>query len=988
MFLREMNTKASYDILPTFCNFSFWRRYYRSKMKKSKLSSCISLIFSYFAIINANLLRLGNKNKPVCFVLFSTFCIFADMKLKFVIHYRTEWGQSLHVSIKYVMVDGRSQRQNLVLQTQDGDTWSSETVMLVRGRSVVKYFEYCYQVEDGDGKVLRKEWNKVKRRFMADDTKSFLLTDQWKDIPLNYHLYTKAYRTIVRKSVSDLLEDANMDVPLFRKTVIFRVSAPQLLDGERVAVVGSHPAIGGWNPTRYMLMQYAGDYEWILSVNVDNLPMPFEYKYVVVDTKTNRLKAWEEGENRPSGDEALSDGQVLVLNGEALRMIEVPLRSAGVVVPVFSLRSDSSYGVGDFGDLCKMVDWAVKTGMHMIQLLPVNDTTTTHTWTDSHPYNIVSNQALHPHYLDLEQLGELKDRDKMKSYHRQRRELNAMDCVDYMAVDKVKSAYVRDVFDERGKETLDGDNFRSFWEKNECWLKDYAVFCVLRDENATANVAEWPLLSVYDPDLVSAVFEDPERKSRIELILFTQYHLYQQFAKASAYARRCGVALKGDLPVGVYRESVETWKHPSLFYMDEQMGTPPDKEMPYGQNWGFPIFKWDSLERVPNDVNDEARLWWHDRVSWIEQFFDALRIDHVLGYFRAWSIPATCTSSMLGHFEPALPMSADEISQFGLPFRKEMMTRPFINESVLTRFFGVHTDYVREHFLVKLPYGLYGLKEEFSTQRNILSYFRERNDEHSEWIREGMMRLVENVLFVEDIHREGMYHPRIMAYNTPVYDFLTSEEKDSFMRLYNNYYYERHDTYWGWQAERLLVTIFGDNELLLCAEDLGMCPKSVKTVLDKCRILTLEVQSMPKEIGFEFAHTDTYPSRSVASFSTHDMSPMRLWWEENPGRTQRYYTTMLQKEGRAPRELPIRIAEEIVARHLYCPSMLCLQSIQDWFAMDMALRAHDVYSERINSPFDSYNQWKFRMSVSLDKLKEYKQFNMKIHTMIERSKRA
>ena len=910
------------------------------------------------------------------------------MKMKFVIHYRTEWGQSLHVNISYIMADGRRQSQNLVLQTQDGDTWSSETVMMVRGRSVVKYIEYSYQVEDEFGKVLRQEWDKVKRRFMADNTKSFLFIDQWRDIPLNHHLYTKAYRTIVRKNDENLEKEASVDVPLFRKTVIFRVAAPQLLDGECLAIVGSHPALGGWNPTRYIQMQYAGSYEWILSVNVDNFTMPFEYKYVIIDKKTNRLKVWEEGENRLSGDDALADGQVLVLNGDALRLSEMPLRSAGLVVPVFSLRSDKSYGVGDFGDLLKMVDWAVHTGMHVIQLLPVNDTTTTHSWTDSHPYNIISNQALHPHYMDLEQLGELKDSEKMMSYYRQRRELNAMDYADYLAVDKVKSAYIKDAFDERGKETLRSDSFTLFWENNEEWLKDYAVFCVLRDENTTANTAEWPLLSTYDPDLVNVVFDDPDRKYRIELILFTQYHLYSQFAKVSAYARSRHVVLKGDLPIGIYRQSVETWKHPSLFYMDEQMGTPPDKEMPFGQNWGFPIFKWDALETDGKSTENEARSWWHSRISWIEQFFDAIRIDHVLGYFRAWAIPADSTSSLLGHFEPALPMSADEIGQFGLPFRKEMMTRPFINDSILGRYFGVHTDYVREHFLVRLPYGLYGLKDEFSTQVSILSFFRERNDEHSEWIREGMLRLVENVLFVEDVHREGMYHPRILAYNTPVYDFLTTEEKDAYMRLYNNYFYERHDTYWGWKAERLLGTIFGKSELLMCAEDLGMCPKSVQTVLDKCRILSLEVQSMPKEVGFEFAYTDAYPTRSVATFSTHDMPPMRLWWEENAGRTQRYYTTMLQKEGRAPRELPLRIAEEIIARHLYCPSMLCLLSIQDWFAMDVTLRAHDVYSERINSPFDSYNQWKYRMSISLDKLLEYKQFNLKVRTMIERSRRA
>lgn len=912
------------------------------------------------------------------------------MKLKFVIPYRTEWGQSLRVEICYYFADGHSRKEMLSLTTQDGETWWLETVVMQRGnRGTISSFDYSYRVVDENGKLLRREWNIVKRHWKADASRSFLFIDQWRDIPLNSLLYSNAYQVIMKRSVRTTSLISDVAVPLFRKTVVFRVSAPQLESGQCLAIVGSHPALGGWNPTRYLLMQPIGNHEWMLSVNVGGVPLPFEYKYIVVDEKTNGLKSWEEGENRSSGDVSLADGEVLVLQGEPLRLSEIVLRAAGVVVPVFSLRSEHSCGVGDFGDLYRLVDWAVETGLRVIQLLPVNDTTTSHTWSDSHPYNIISNHALHPHYLDLEQLGELGDKTKMLAFYRKRRELNMLSSVDYLSVDRVKMAYAWDFFQETGKKMLDTDEFKRFFVKNRSWLEPYASFCVLRDEFSTADTCKWGDYSDFSQDILNRILSDESRQDRLSFIFFIQYHLHLQLLRASEYAHKHSVALKGDLPVGIFRDSVETWVHKDLFNLNEQMGTPPDKETPCGQNWGFPTFKWDVLDSLDSATTLQESLisWWHDRISWFEQYFDAIRVDHILGYFRTWTIPKNAITGLLGHFSPSLPLSVEEIGQFGLTFRREMMTRPFINDNILNRLFGIHADYVRDNFLVKQSYGLYNLKEAFSTQKDVKRHFENRNDEHSEWIREGLMRLTENILFVEDEQQNGMYHPRIEAYKTPVYDMLSLEEKDAYMRLYNNYFYERHDGFWASKADRILHEVFAESKLLVCGEDLGMLPKSVRPVLDRCRILTLEVQSMPKTFGFEFEHLDAYPYRSVATLSTHDMPPLRLWWEENAGRTQHYFTTMLQKEGRAPRELPVRIAEEIIARHLYCPSMLCIFSIQDWLSMDSSLRSPDVYSERINSPFDSFNQWKYRMNVSIEDLLGAKSFNRRIHTMVERSKR-
>ena len=876
------------------------------------------------------------------------------MKLKFAINYGTKWGENLFVYITYRSLDGTERSSRQMMLTSDGWQWELETSAHESRQHPLVSFSYYYQVEDADGHVLRKEWTAIPRTFYFDSSKNYVMADLWREVPLQYHLYSQAYRTTAFMPQEE--EVKALRVPLYRKTVIFRVSAPQLLKGQSLAVIGNHPALGSWNPARYLKMEHIGCYDWLLSVNVDAVLLPIEYKYVIVDDATHALLTWEEGDNRttegllPPDQNAVPDGTVLVVYGENLRVKEQTWRAAGVAVPVFSLRTDRSYGVGDFGDLKHFVDWAVTTGMKVIQILPVNDTTSSHNWCDSYPYNIVSAFALHPQYIDLEALGSLKSKAKMTAYRRQRQELNNLNYSDYEAVDRVKSAYVQEIFSERGQQTLDSKEFKTWFDDNKDWLEPYALWL----------------------------------KQPVQMVYYLQYHLHLQLKAAADYARSKGVVIKGDVPIGVNRNSVETATHPELFHLDAQTGAPPDVFSHYGQNWGFPTYDWSEKQK---SKGENLVDWFHRRLRWMAQYFDAIRIDHVLGFFRIWEIPEDAVFGVLGHFSPALPMTVGEIEYFGLSFRKDLFTKPFINDRILDRLFGMHAPYVRENFLVLRAYGLYDLKAEYNTQKKIRDAFEGRGDENSLWIRDGLYRLISSVLFLEDPQQPEMYHPRIGVLQEPVFESLSAEDKDAFMRLYNNYYYQRHNLFWGDQAMHRLSEVFGETRMLCCAEDLGMLPDCVAPVLDNLRILTLEIQSMPKQSGFEFTHLDGNPYRSVATFSTHDMSPLRLWWEESPERTQRFYVTMLQKQGRAPEHLPAHLAEEIIARHLYCPSMLCILSLQDWLAMDGELRSKHPREERINVPSDAYNHWKYRMHLTIDELLKADKYNNKVRTMIMRSKR-
>ena len=893
------------------------------------------------------------------------------MKLRFTIQYGTQWGENLYVAITYQSTDGTAKVRRQPMTTNDGWHWELETSAVESRQHPVTSISYYYYVADADGIELRREWTGVPRTYYFDATKNYILPDLWRDVPLQYHLYSQAYLTTTGLSSGDSLQVQR--VPLYRKTVIFRVSAPQLKKGQSVAILGSHPALGSWNPARYLLMEPLGCAEWQLSVNVDAILLPLEFKYVIVDDETHALVAWEEGDNRslegmlPPEQTAIPDGSVLVVYGEGLRVKEDTWRAAGVAVPVFSLRSSRSCGVGDFGDLRLLVDWAVATGMKIIQILPVNDTTLSRSWSDSYPYNIVSAFALHPQYLDLQALGPLRDKKRMTAFMRQQRELNALSYTDYEAVQRVKSDYVRAVFEERGQQTLDSKEFKQWFEDNQEWLVPYA---------------EW----LSNNSLISHPSPLTSHPSPLTSIYFIQYHLHLQLKAAADYARQNGVCLKGDVPIGVNRNSVETATHPDFFCLDASTGAPPDNFSPNGQNWGFPTYRWSEGVKADSERSPLVE-WFHRRMRWMEQYFDAIRIDHVLGFFRIWEIPDDAVFGLMGHFSPALPMTQGEIEYFGLPFRKDLFTRPFINDRVLQRLFGLHVPYVREHFLIPRSYGLYDLKSEYDTQQKVRQAFDGKGDENSLWIRDGLYRLVSNVLFLEDPRQSEMYHPRIGAWQEPVYEALTAEEKDAYMRLYNNYFYQRHNFFWGDTAMRRLSEVFGHTSMLCCAEDLGMLPECVQPVLDHLRILTLEIQSLPKQSGFEFTHLDGNPYRSVATISTHDMSPLRLWWEESPERTQRYYVSMLQKQGRAPEHLPAHLAEEIIARHLYCPSMLCILSLQDWLAMDSELRSKNPREERVNVPNDPYNRWKYRMHLTIEDLLAATKYNNKVRTMITRSKR-
>ncbi|MDD6393916.1 MAG: 4-alpha-glucanotransferase [Prevotella sp.] len=896
------------------------------------------------------------------------------MKFCFFINYRTNWGESVHAIITSTNDNGRQRTHNVPLLSEDGDSWHTETVLMEMRKGQIRDISYHYQIEDSNGNIVRKEWNSIKRVVHCEADKNFLLYDFWRDTPLLWHLYTDVVRG---KCSSGRIEKNKNRLPIYRKTVIFKVSAPQLADDEILAICGNHPSIGDWSPSRYIKMTYCGNHEWNLALNTENINHALEYKYVVVDRNTNRLRKWEEGDNRVTHFETLHDGQVAIEDGGSIHVMEKTWKASGVSVPLFSLRTKDSFGIGDMGDLLKTIDWCSMCGIRVIQLLPINDTGNSAGWNETNPYNSISAFAINPIYFDASELIPENSMERTE-FNRRRMELEAYRHCDYKAVGNVKQIYIDYLFNKNGKREMSTDDYKEFSNNNAFWLNAYAIFKAMSKRHGTSDFRKWEVAANYEMGKLEKLLDDDsEMRKETEKVKYIQYRLNRQLAKASSYARKKGISLMCDMQTGFRLDSVEVWQHPDIFDMTMRMGIPPYDGDRNGQNWRFPIYIRCS----------EWEEWMRNRIKYLERYFDVMRIDHIAALFALWAIPQNNFTPVLGHFIPSLPLSAEEITGYGLTFRKELMTKPFVNDEEIERGFGIHADYVKEVFLNKLPYNMYGLKTEYDCQEKIENMFRDKQDENSIWIRDGLKRICTNVLFIEDEKYRNMYHPRVYGYNQPLFAVLSSNDRDAYMRIYNNYYGDRHQYLWKNNGEHTLLNILEDSKMLVCAEDMGYRPHGMDEVIEKLRILSTEVQTLPKNDYYEFGHTEAYPYRSIATTGTHDMPSLRVWWEEDKARVQRYYATRLHKEGIAPKSLPPRLAEEIIARHMYSPSMLCMICMQDWLAMDSILREDNVQCERINNPNDCFNKWDYRMGTTIDALLSSGTFNGKIKEMVARSKR-
>ena len=885
------------------------------------------------------------------------------MTVQFNIEYKAMFGEQIVVNIQT-----EEGELKLPLETTDGQRWACDWCV----ESPEKSYTYYYSVER-EGRAVKTEWLIIKHQLDVNAKKAaaYTLYDHWKAMPEDAYLYSSAFTDCINHQAPQ-----EMKPETGSKIVRLIVRAPQLRDGERLGVLGADKALGVWDVQKILPMTQHTYNEWVADIDATHLEgRHLEFKFVAFRNAKNEL-LWETSMNRTVDLPEMKAGELVSYELDQAFFALYNRKLAGTQVPVFSLRTRKSAGIGDFGDLKTMIDFVASTGQKVLQLLPINDTTITHTWTDSYPYSCISVFAIHPQYADLHALPELKDAKARAEAEKTRAELNALDKIDYEKVNDFKINYLRQIFNQEGEKMMKTAEYKAFFQDTELWLVPYAQYSYLRDKNGTADFNQWPDHQVWD-EAERKALADPKTAAykNVAFFYFVQFVLDRQMQEAHEHAKAKGVILKGDIPIGVNRNGCDVWMEPKYFNLNGQAGAPPDDFSANGQNWGFPTYNWFEMLK-------DGCQWWNRRFKNMARYFDAYRIDHVLGFFRIWEIPVHSVHGLLGQFAPALAMSREEIESYGLHFQEDRFTRPFITDWVLDRMFHERAGEVKEKYLDRLDDERYQMKPEVDTQRKVEALFADVTDEKELWLRDGLYALISDVLFVRDHTNPGVFHPRISAQLDFIYESLYDNDKAAFNRLYNDYFYRRNNQFWYGEAMKKLPKLVQATRMLVCAEDLGMVPDCVPWVMNELKILSLELQSMPKDPTVKFGHLSRNPYRSVCTISSHDMPTLRMWWDENISRTQEYYNTMLYREGPAPHPLPGWLARDIIARHLASPSMLCILSVQDWLAIDEKLRLPDADAERINIPANPKHYWRYRMHLSLEELAANKEFMANITELV------
>lgn len=882
------------------------------------------------------------------------------MKLCFSINFRTKLGERLQIVVKE---EGYEDKIHPMECAENGE-WITEA------DHYSKTIAYIYQLTDEAGTILDQEIA-AHHLYFPHNIKEYCIYDVWnlKNFPENY-LNNK----VLLNKLKNFKEEK---VSLLKKhTHLFRIEVPLYNTNWRLVIVGSTTTLGMWDYNNAVPMKQTSLGVWEIPLVIAE-QQPIQYKYGIFDSISGKVLDLESGNNRFARQNA--DGDVLHIKADHFYRFKNSemYHAAGVAVPVFSLRSEQGYGVGEFRDLKSLADWSSKTNLGIIQILPINDTSANNSWTDSYPYSAISIHALHPQYLAIDAMDFPISENLIKDFETEKTGLNNSTSIEYNSMITGKWKYIKAIFEENETKILSDKNFKKFIKENKSWLLPYSAFCVQRDQYKTADFTLWKTHKKYIAGKIAPFFS-PKNKNFKKAMLhsWVQFQLHLQLKEAIDYIHSLGISLKGDLPIGIYRHSVEAWTEPELFEMNFQAGAPPDQFSDLGQNWGFPTYNWERME-------EDGYLWWKNRFKALEQYFDAMRIDHILGFFRIWRIPTSATQGVLGYFHPAIPVTLEEFELHKIEFSKDRFCNPFLNDRILWDNFGEDKERITLEFLDKNQNGHYSFKKEVNTQRKLQDYL----DQNPNDAGQKLISLYTNVLFlIEEKNGAEVYHPRIHISKTDSYKYLSNLEKQKIDKIYLDYFFHRQDDLWAKNALEKLPVILNSTKMLICGEDLGMVPDCVPEVMDQLAITALKVQRMPVEnIAFYDPANATY--LNVVTVSTHDSSTLRQWWVEDRTITQQYFNEQLKQWGTAPLEMEPEIGALIIKQHLYNNAMLAIFPIQEFLATDHELKNPNRDDERINNPAEFPHNWKYRMHLNLEDLKNSEKFNNKIATWVKDSNR-
>ncbi|KAL5994695.1 4-alpha-glucanotransferase dpe2 [Asimina triloba] len=736
-----------------------------------------------------------------------------SVSLAFRLPYFTQWGQSILVSGSEPVLGSWNVKQGLLLSPthQGGElVWSGRIAV-----PITFGCEYSYYLVGDDRNVLRWEAGQRRRLILPEGIQEGAvveLHDLWQ---------TASEAIFYRSAFQNVIFNCGRDLHSEKAAGAF----PDTLAQQGIARAGVIDQAGNAS------LENGPDRELTVDATSKSLP-----RYIF-----------------------LSDGMFR----------ETPWRGAGVAIPMFSVRSNDDLGVGEFLDLKLLVDWAVDSGFHLVQLLPVNDTSVQGMWLDSYPYSSLSVFALHPLYLRVQALSK-NIPDEIKQEILEEKERLDQKAVDYEATMAAKLSISKKIFNLEKDEILSSPSFQKFFADNE---------------------------------LEKLVSKDSLHYDVIRFHYYIQFHLHQQLSEAAAYARKKKVILKGDLPIGVDRNSVDTWVYPNLFRMNTSTGAPPDYFDKNGQNWGFPTYNWEEMSK-------DNYAWWRARLTQMAKYFTAYRIDHILGFFRIWELPEHCVTGLLGKFRPSIPLSQEELEGEGI-WDFDRLSRPYMRQEILQGKFGTFWTVIAAHFFNEYQKNCYekfrldsdscpniptiidaedetgyvsSFKEDCNTEKKILSKL-ETSAERLLWldkedkIRSDLFDLLKNIVLIRDPEDPKKFYPRFNLEDTSSFKDLDDHSKNVLKRLYYDYYFYRQENLWRQNALKTLPVLMSSSDMLACGEDLGLIPSCVHPVMLELGLIGLRIQRMPSEPDLEFGIPSQYSymtgALSIASWADVPLRGLR-----------------------------------------------------------------------------------------------------------------
>ena len=892
------------------------------------------------------------------------------MIVHFYLRFYTKVEQNLFVSGNCDSLGNDNISKAMPLQYLNDDYWVGQ-VELTKNDLANQLLKYKYILRTGeDNEII--EWGNDRIIDLRIIAKEITLIDTWNHAgsPENV-FYTKPFKEVFFKSLPNLA--AESFVPPY--THHFKVKAPLLKQDEVVCLLGNNNDLANWDTVAPILLTRSDDW-WNVKINITEEEFPVSYKYGVYNTVQQSFVNYEIGENRLLLGNTTKDNITIIHDG-FIHAHTPNWKGAGVAIPVFSLRSQNGLGTGEFTDINLLVDWAKNSGLKLIQLLPVNDTTANYSWRDSYPYSAISAFALHPLYLNLDSVAGEKNKEVIDQLKNEKEELSKQLQLDYDTVIKLKFAAIKELYTLQKAALVNDAEYLTFFKENANWLVPYAAFSYLRDMYETADFNKWKSHSKYNKKLIEDLVK-PEHKQydSIAVHYFTQYHLHLQLKAATAYAHENGIMIKGDLPIGISRNSVDAWMEPELYNIYQQAGAPPDDFAVKGQNWGFPTYNWTRMQA-------DGFAWWRQRFQQMSEYFDGFRIDHILGFFRIWSIPLNAVEGILGRFIPAIPIHVSELNKKDIAFTAKRYCSPYVTDDILQSVFAEQADHVKSTFLKPAVDNTYELKAEFNTQRKVESYFNGlEKTENNHSLKIGLYDLISNVILLQEEENSYHFHFRINMERTHSFNHLNAYTQNVLKELYVNYFYVRQDEMWKKEAMKKLPELKRSTDMLVFGEDLGMVPHCVPEVMKDLGILSLEIQRMPKQTTISFSNTFNAPYLSVVTPSTHDMSTIRGHWYEDKEQTQYFYNNIIGQYGKAPDECNTNICREIIFQHLNSPAMWSIFQLQDILGISETLRQENVNIERINDPADPNHYWRYRMQLDLEELIKQKDFSEELKNYI------